>query len=69
MLYHLAITIVLMAALMLGYYAIQRGLRRVCPNATDDYDVLEDRWGCGGCAFSDNCDLETHFHTTPSTAR
>jgi hypothetical protein len=58
MLYQLLITVVAMAVLMGGYYLVQRGLRRVCPEATRDYDVLEDRWGCGGCMLHGHCELE-----------
>ena len=51
MFYYLGITIVLMAVLMLGYFFVQRSLRRVSPEVDEESDVLETRWGCGHCLF------------------
>ena len=48
MILQLLVTTVAMLALMAGYYFVQNSLRHVSPEMGEDYDPLEDRWGCGG---------------------
>ncbi len=55
MVLQLLVTVAIMTVLMGGYYLVQRGLRRVSPEVGPECDVLEDRWGCGGCLFHGHC--------------
>lgn len=57
MLIQLIVTSAVMLGLMLVYYVVQRGLHRVSPEIPEDCDLLEERWGCNGCALSSACDL------------
>lgn len=60
MIYQLLLTITLIVGLMLGYYLVQRSLRRVSPEVRDGHDVLETRWGCGHCSSADRQDCPFH---------
>lgn len=46
-----------MLSLLVFYFFVQRGLRSVDTDIKEDCDVLETRWGCGGCGIADTCDL------------
>jgi len=46
-----------MTSLIVFYFLVQRGLRRVDSDIREDSDVLETRWGCGGCIVADTCEL------------
>jgi|GEM_PF-6950554 hypothetical protein len=57
MLTQLLISIAIMTSLIVFYFLVQRGLRRVDSDIREDSDVLETRWGCGGCIVADTCEL------------
>lgn len=60
MIAQLLLTLAIMAALMVGYYLVQRGLRRVSPEIGHNSDVLETRWGCGLCLFKQRKSCPRH---------
>lgn len=56
----------LLAALMAGWYVLQRWVRRNVPEMGNEQDILEGRWGCRGCFLVNRCDREAACSQSPS---
>ena len=57
MLYHIIVASTGMLLLILVWLGVQHMTRKSSPDLPDDYDVMQDRMGCGGCHHAEDCGL------------
>lgn len=66
MLLQLAITFLVLGAIMGGWLGLQAWIRRASPQLSGDCDVLQGRWGCHGCSLTGRCGASEDTRQSPA---
>ncbi|MFQ5568439.1 MAG: hypothetical protein ACE5G0_02115 [Rhodothermales bacterium] len=62
----LFIATTVIGVLMVSWYLLQSWARKHDDTVSEDGDILETRWGCGGCLHSHSCDLVQDCAQSPT---